>query len=92
MVLPLAGKFTYLTVLLNIFYGDKTHFLHNNHLRLSLGDFDGIKQLHICNCFAACSMEVKVLFPTAVIRWWFAHVSRSRISLPSSFDTLQGRE
>lgn len=63
MVLPLAGKFTYLTVLLNIFYGDKTHFLHNNHFRLSVGDFDSRKQLHICNC----SMEVKVLFPTAVI-------------------------
>lgn len=61
MPLPLAGKFTYLTVLLNIVCGDKTHFLHNNHLRLFHGEFDGIKQLHICNCFATCSVEVKVL-------------------------------
>lgn len=68
MPLPLAGRFTYFTVLLNIFCGDETHFLHNNHLQLFHREFDSIKQLHICNCFATCSMEVKVLFPTVVIR------------------------
>lgn len=77
MSLTLAGKFTYLTVLLNIFCGDKTHFLHNNHLRLFQGEFDGTKQLHICNCFTTCSMEVKVLYPTVVIGYCFAHISRS---------------